>query len=274
MLRVFASSGCIVFGSCLEQRYRLPFTAVREKESTRKRLLSVHSRDFRRLITEIHVKVCSSLKSIYFPFCSTLMNLLPHPCIIMTNPCINSTYNSVNHSEDRFNRDKAIIGWTGNMGDDHHIDNLSKFFPSVYEQYIMSEGIHCRKDRQYNNLLITGSRGSGKTYQCLITAAYLRLCMNVATVYLDCKMLQSSSVSDTCTKFTGIFRQAISAKLSLVILNDLDVLLPTLGLTMTKTRDSPSVSSLPNGILVKLHPWNKWSCQPNRSMAMFPNRIQ
>ena len=69
------------------------------------------------------------------------------------------------------------------------------------------------------------------------------------------KLLQSSSVSDTCTKFTGIFLQAISAKLSLVILDDLDVLLPIVRIDDDEdtrlTRDKPLHRNQSNLVVIQ-----------------------
>lgn len=79
-------------------------------------------------------------------------------------------------------------------------------------------------------LIVTGEKGCGKTYLSLMIAAIFRLKYHHATFYLDCQQLQSSllQMNDMLQELTAVFRYAALSAPSLVILDNLDALLPNI----------------------------------------------
>eukprot|EP00978_Attheya_sp_CCMP212_P019701 scaffold55415_cov52-Attheya_sp.AAC.2 len=80
-----------------------------------------------------------------------------------------------------------------------------------------------------NGIIITGEHGSGKTHMALAISASLRRDYACATVYLDCKTLQSSpnvKMADILEELSTAIQEAASCQPSLLILDDLDALLP------------------------------------------------
>jgi peroxin-1 len=159
------------------------------------------------MIERNYILVCESPIVKDFPLHITSLNLLPRPCFVGSKQNAvfpgNLTKGRLLSYEDHDTR--AIIG-------------------ALYRQLK-------RNMCHFRNIIIFGPHGSGKTYQCLMAAAYMRLHCNVATVYLDCnKLHQSSNASDILLKLSGIFHRAMSTQPSLVILDDLDILLPNVKL--------------------------------------------
>jgi len=83
--------------------------------------------------------------------------------------------------------------------------------------------------QHFQTTLITGEPGSGKTHNALLLAARLRLTRAVGTLYIDCKRLQSSfdiRMKDILNEFTKTFKRAEQIGSSVVILDDIDLLVP------------------------------------------------
>jgi peroxin-1 len=76
---------------------------------------------------------------------------------------------------------------------------------------------------------IVGEEGSGKTHSALYTALRLSLEQTWAVVYLDCKKLQSSTQSTLVSilkEIQLVFDDAMFRQPSIIILDDLDCLIP------------------------------------------------
>jgi len=102
-----------------------------------------------------------------------------------------------------------------------------------------------------SSVLLTGDKGSGKTYLALATAAKMRMTKKYASLYLDCNLLQSSRLrlEEILVELSRIFRKAICCQPSLLILDDLHELVPNTTLD----------SSLETGSLYQQH-------KPNHSL--------
>ena len=107
-------------------------------------------------------------------------------------------------------------------------DNVTREIVNIVSREFNSNPL--RESNLFNNVMILGDRGSGKTYQCLVAAAEIRLRFNVATIYVDCRRMVSYTIPDILQKLTSIFHRAISAHSSLIILDDLDHLLPNVSI--------------------------------------------
>ena len=80
---------------------------------------------------------------------------------------------------------------------------------------------------------ITGEKGSGKTHCALHIASRLSLSHNYAVVYLGCRKLQSSSQSTLAlilSELQKVFCEAVINKPSVLILDDIDSLIPNVDL--------------------------------------------
>ena len=86
----------------------------------------------------------------------------------------------------------------------------------------------------YDSIILTGDLGSGKTHAALMLGARARVIKGYATLYLDCKRLQSSSdvrMKDMLQALTDIFREALqAAKSCVIILDDIDELIPNVNM--------------------------------------------
>uniref|UniRef100_A0A7S3Q236 Peroxisomal ATPase PEX1 n=1 Tax=Chaetoceros debilis TaxID=122233 RepID=A0A7S3Q236_9STRA len=76
--------------------------------------------------------------------------------------------------------------------------------------------------------IVFGARGSGKTHFCMTLSARFRSVHSYATFYIDCRQLQSANVrmEKILDELTTVFRQSYGCQPSLLILDDLDVLIP------------------------------------------------
>ena len=85
----------------------------------------------------------------------------------------------------------------------------------------------------FDAMVISGEVGSGKTHTALVLAAHARLTKAYATFYLDCKKLQSSCdvrMNDILQTLTQLIRDADEARPCLVVLDDLDELIPNVNM--------------------------------------------
>jgi peroxin-1 len=85
----------------------------------------------------------------------------------------------------------------------------------------------------FDTMVLSGEVGSGKTHTALVLAARARLTNAYATLYLDCKKLQSSSevrMYDILQSISQLFREANEARPCLVVLDDLDELIPNVNM--------------------------------------------
>jgi peroxin-1 len=100
-------------------------------------------------------------------------------------------------------------------------------------------------------LAIIGETGCGKTHLCLSISAYLRKASHHC-VYLDCKQLKSSqlSLSDMLTELSSAFYEARRCQPSLIILDDLDQLVPNVGVTNQRNNGSARQESQIDQILL------------------------
>lgn len=79
-------------------------------------------------------------------------------------------------------------------------------------------------------VMITGESGAGKTHYALSEAAQLRVRNAVAVMYLDCKKLQALTLrmNDLLLELTSVYREAQRCRPSIVILDDLDSIVPNI----------------------------------------------
>lgn len=85
----------------------------------------------------------------------------------------------------------------------------------------------------FDSILLSGELGSGKTHLALVLAALARLNSAYATLYLDCKRLQSSPdvrMKGILQALTDVFREATKAGQCLVVLDDIDELIPNISM--------------------------------------------
>jgi len=81
----------------------------------------------------------------------------------------------------------------------------------------------------FDSIILSGEIGSGKTHAALTLVARARIDNRCATLYMDCKRLQSSSdvrMKDILEALTDIFSQAVKARPCVVVLDDIDELVP------------------------------------------------
>ena len=92
----------------------------------------------------------------------------------------------------------------------------------------LANGLEC-----FDSIIFSGESGSGKTHAALTFAARARRDSGYATLYVNCKRLQSSSnvrMKDMLQALTDIIREARAAGRCLVILDDIDDLIPNINL--------------------------------------------
>lgn len=79
-----------------------------------------------------------------------------------------------------------------------------------------------------HELILKGDKGSGKTYYSLLIAAKLRMRHHFMTSYIDCHQLQSSilRMDEILQELTNVFKQAAISTPSLIILDNIDSILP------------------------------------------------
>lgn len=90
------------------------------------------------------------------------------------------------------------------------------------------DGLEC-----FDSIIFSGESGSGRTHAALTFAARARRGDGYATLYLDCKRLQSSSnvrMKDMLQELTDIIREARIAGRCLVIFDNIDELIPNVNL--------------------------------------------
>mmetsp|Transcript_2629 Transcript_2629/g.5665 ORF Transcript_2629/g.5665 Transcript_2629/m.5665 type:complete len:1261 (-) Transcript_2629:59-3841(-) len=80
-------------------------------------------------------------------------------------------------------------------------------------------------------VMITGEEGSGKTHLSITSASQLSTSDLFATVYLDCKKLQatSSNIQIILEEIQKSFQEAVYKQPSMLVLDDLDALIPNVG---------------------------------------------
>ena len=98
-------------------------------------------------------------------------------------------------------------------------------------------------------VVLSGDRGSGKTYFALTLAAKLRMTNHFSSCYLDCRQLQSSTtkMDQLLCEITGLFHYSVTASNSLLILDNIDDLIPhvdeSTGEEGSKPSDNPALSN-------------------------------
>lgn len=107
--------------------------------------------------------------------------------------------------------------------------------PSLkYLEFVAEVNEHITKDtdkRPTRMLFLHGESGVGKTYLSILIAARLRLTNHVTTFYIDCSTLQSSqtSMDVILDELTNVFKASFESQPSLVILDNIEILVPNLG---------------------------------------------
>ena len=146
-----------------------------------------------------------------------------------------------------FAKERMVIGCI-----DPLLNALPSVLPSI-EYFISISGFERRlvnsilssqrknEVQSRKNYLLCGSKGSGKTFLSLILAARLRMSLSCATHYVDCHQLQSaqSTMEGILIELTRIANKAVSSTPSILILDNLDNLIPNLG-TANGTHDASS----------------------------------
>jgi len=83
----------------------------------------------------------------------------------------------------------------------------------------------------YDAWIVEGDPGSGRTHLCLLLAAFARMKLAMPTFYLDCKSLQAGSdlkMQSMLHELTATFAEAFTFKPSILILDNLDHIVPNL----------------------------------------------
>lgn len=107
-------------------------------------------------------------------------------------------------------------------------DTYIEGFSSTIER-LVNDVCKIRSSTQRNAMLLTGEVGSGKTHLALALASALVRSSSIGMVYLDCKMLQAapgSTLSSILSEIRTSCQQALQKQPSLLILDDLDAIIP------------------------------------------------
>lgn len=113
-------------------------------------------------------------------------------------------------------------------GDLPPVDAYTEGFSSTIER-LVNDVCNIRSSTQRNAILLTGEVGSGKTHLALALASALLRSSSIGMVYLDCKMLQAapgSTLSSILSEIRTSCQQAFQKQPSLLILDDLDAIIP------------------------------------------------
>ncbi len=108
------------------------------------------------------------------------------------------------------------------------VDAYAEGFSSTIER-LVDDVCKIRSSTQRNAMLLTGEVGSGKTHLALALASELLRSNSIGMVYLDCKMLQAapgSTLSSILSEIRTSCQQAVQKQPSLLILDDLDAIIP------------------------------------------------
>lgn len=86
-------------------------------------------------------------------------------------------------------------------------------------------------DDRLRILFLYGEPGIGKTYLSIVIAARMRLINHVTTLYMDCSSLQSSqtSMDNILDELTIFFKTSFETQPSLLILDNIEKLIPNMG---------------------------------------------
>ena len=95
-------------------------------------------------------------------------------------------------------------------------------------------------DSNYRNVIVFGDRGEGKTHFCVTLSARLRMTLSCTTIFLDCRQLQSAQtrMEQILHELTAVFKQAFEFQPSILILDNLDDLIPNTGASHSQSDDS------------------------------------
>lgn len=87
------------------------------------------------------------------------------------------------------------------------------------------------EDDRLGILFLNGEPGIGKTYHSILIAATMRLMDHVTTFYMDCSSLQSSqtSMDNILDELTSFFKTSFETQPSLLILDNIEKLIPNIG---------------------------------------------
>eukprot|EP00557_Chaetoceros_sp_GSL56_P007143 CAMPEP_0176504852 /NCGR_PEP_ID=MMETSP0200_2-20121128/16174_1 /TAXON_ID=947934 /ORGANISM="Chaetoceros sp., Strain GSL56" /LENGTH=1112 /DNA_ID=CAMNT_0017904351 /DNA_START=82 /DNA_END=3420 /DNA_ORIENTATION=+ len=102
------------------------------------------------------------------------------------------------------------------------------------------------------NFILHGSIGSGKTFASWTIASRLRMTAFCATVYVDCRGLQANATSmdGLLNELTSAFYEATEAEPSIVILDNLDALIPNVSGSSHPLQDASQRRHNVNPILI------------------------
>ena len=111
---------------------------------------------------------------------------------------------------------------------------INCFPSSAVLKFVAEVNEHITQDIEFERprmLLLHGESGIGKTYFSVLIAARLRLTNHAATQYIDCSTLQSSQTSmDTILdELTNVFKLSFESQSSLLILENIEKLIPNVG---------------------------------------------
>ena len=98
----------------------------------------------------------------------------------------------------------------------------------VYHPKPISRNVFASHSTINNAIMITGEVGSGKTHLAYTMSYQLAASDQVAAIYLDCKKLQatSTSIKHILGEIQTSFQEAMHSQPSVLVLDDLDVLIP------------------------------------------------
>ena len=123
-------------------------------------------------------------------------------------------------------------------------DLLLNLLPSTTDMLVQSSEFTSNLTHDlecFDSLILLGEVGSGKTHTALFLAARARCVNGYATLYLDCKKLQSSSevrMKNILQALTDTFQEADEARPCVVVLDDVDELIPNINMGTSEDEGS------------------------------------
>lgn len=130
-----------------------------------------------------------------------------------------------------------------------YLDSLSQVEDTITQRILTPS--HSDESKSAN-FILHGNIGSGKTFASLVLASRLRMIAHCATIYMDCRGLQANPTSmvGLLDELTSVFYEATEAEPSIVILDNLDALIPNVSGSSNGSQDASQRRHNTNPILI------------------------